>query len=208
MATTDLMPLIVTHRRAFAGVLEGLVEADWNAPSLCSGWRVRDVVAHMTMPFRYSTPRFLGELIRSRGKFPAMADRVARRDARAPIVTLLQDWRSNVDHPWKPPGGGHRGALTHDVVHGLDITIALTIEHPVSDPALRVVLQNATTPLSLRRSGVDLTEIQLVADDLEWCFGEGEPLRGRARDLLMVLMNHQLPAGLLSGGAVERFARD
>lgn len=205
MATIDLMPTITAERRAFGTVLEALTDADWNAPSLCSGWRVREVVAHMTMPFRLSTPRFVGELLHSRGNFSAMADRVARRDARVPIASLMQGWRTNVEHPWKPPGGGHRGALTHDVVHGLDITIPLRIESPVSEPALRMVLQNATTSLSLRRSGVDLTGIRLSADDLDWAFGDGQPLHGRAQELLMVLMGRCLPAGLLSGDAAERF---
>ena len=178
MATGDLMPLIAAERRAFGDVLKGLPEPDWDAPSLCAGWRVREVVAHMTMPFRYSTPRFLGEMVRSRGNFARMADRVARRDAQAPIGTLLDGWRTNEDNPWKPPGGGLKGALTHDVVHGLDITVPLGIEHPVSEPALRVVLDNATSPLSLKHFGLDLTGIRLEADDLDWAFGDGEPLRG------------------------------
>ncbi len=205
MTTTDLMPTITAQRRAFGAVLEGLPESDWNAPSLCSGWRVREVVAHMTMPFRYPAPRFLGEMVRSRGNFARMADRVARRDAQAPIGTLLDGWRTNENHPWKPPGGGRMGALTHDVVHGLDITIPLGIEHPVSEQALRVVLDHATTPLGLEHLGLDMTGIRLEADDLEWAFGVGEPLRGRARHLLMVLMDRRLPAGSLSGSAAARF---
>jgi uncharacterized protein (TIGR03083 family) len=205
MTTADLMPTVTAQRRAFGDVLEGLPESDWNAPSLCSGWRVREVVAHMTMPFRYPAPRFLGEMVRSRGNFARMADRVARRDARAPIGTLLDGWRTNENHPWKPPGGGLKGALTHDVVHGLDITIPLGIEHPVSEQALRVVLDHATTPLSLKHSGLDVTGIRFEADDLDWAFGDGKPLRGRARYLLMVLMDRRLPAELLSGPATTRF---
>jgi uncharacterized protein (TIGR03083 family) len=205
MTTTDLMPTIIAERRAFGDVLEGLPEQDWNAPSLCSGWRVREVVAHMTMPFRYSAPRFLGEMVRARGNFARMADRIARRDSQAPIDTLLAGWRTNESHPWKPPGGGLPGALTHDVVHGLDITIPLGIEHAVSEPALRVVLDHARTPLSLKHFGLDLTGIRLEADDLDWAFGDGAPLRGEARHLLMVLMDRRLPAGLLSGAATARF---
>ena len=205
MTTTDLMPTVSAQRRAFSDVLEGLSGSDWDAPSLCSGWRVREVVAHMTMPFRYPALRFLAEMVRSRGDFARMADRVARRDSQAPIGTLLDGWRTNVDHPWKPPGGGLEGALTHDVVHGLDITIPLGIEHPVSEPALRVVLDHATTPLGLKHSGLDLTGIRLEANDLEWAFGDGEPLRGRARHLLMVLMDRRLPAELVSGPATTRF---
>ena len=48
MTTAELMPTVAAQRRAFGDVLEGLPESDWNAPSLCSGWRVREVVAHMT----------------------------------------------------------------------------------------------------------------------------------------------------------------
>ena len=203
--TTDLMPTVAAERRAFADVLDGLSGSDWDAPSLCSGWRVREVLAHMTMPFRYPTPRFLAELVRSRGDFARMADRVARRDARASTGTLLDGWRANVDHPWKPPGGGREGALTHDVVHGLDITVPLGIEHPVGEQALRVVLANATTPRSLGHFGLDLTGTRLEADDLDWAVGSGEPLRGRARHLLMVLMDRRLPAGSLSGPAAEHF---
>jgi uncharacterized protein (TIGR03083 family) len=204
MTTADLVPTIAAERRAFGVVLAGLAAQQWNASSLCSGWRVREVVAHMTMPFRYPAPWFLAELIRSRGNFARMADRTARRDAQAPVSVLLEGWRSNENNPWKPPGGGAAGALTHDVVHGLDITIPLGIEHPVSEPALRVVLDNAATPLSLKHFGVDLTGIRLEADDLDWTFGDGEPLRGRARHLLMVLADRRLPAGLLSGAATAR----
>jgi len=202
---TELMPTIAAERRAFGEVLRGLPEADWDAPSLCTGWRVREVVAHMTMPFRYSPPRFLAELARSRGNFARMADRVARRDGQAPVRTLLEGWLDNVDNGWKPPGGGLPGALTHDVVHGLDVTIPLGIEHPVSEAALRVVLDNATRPLNQKHFGVDLTGIRLEADDLEWAFGDGEPIRGAARHLLMVLMDRRLPDGVLTGAATSRF---
>jgi len=205
MATDDLMPMIAAERRAFGDVLAGLAEPDWDAPSLCARWRVREVVAHMTMPFRYSPPRFLAELARSRGNFSRMSDRVARRDAEAPIGTLLDGWRTNVDNGWKPPGGGLPGALTHDVVHGLDITVPLGIEHPVSEAALRVVLDNAISPLNQKHFGIDLTGVRLEADDLDWAYGEGEPIRGAARHLLLVLMDRRLPAGVLSGAQHERF---
>jgi hypothetical protein len=136
-----------------------------------------------------------------------MADRVARRDAQAPTGTLLDGWRTNVDTRWKPPGGGFEGALTHDVVHGLDITIPLGIERPISEAALRLVLDNATTPLSLKHFGRDLVGVRLEADDMDWAFGDGEPLRGAARSLLMVLMDRRLPAGALSGSASSQFTR-
>lgn len=205
MATGDLMEAIRAERQAFGDVLTDLPDAAWDSRSLCEGWRVREVVAHMTMPFRYRAPAFLAEMVRSRGNFARMADHVARRDAQAPIGRLLDGWRTNENHPWKPPGGGLKGALTHDVVHGLDITIPLGIQHPVSEPTLRVVLEQATSPLSLKHFGLDLTGIRLEADNLDWAFGDGEPLCGAAHHLLMVLMDRRLPAKLLSGAPAARF---
>ena len=196
MTTTgELSGLIVAERHAFGELLEALPPSAWDAPSLCEGWRVREVVAHMTMPFRYTTRRFLGEMVRSGGNFARMADRVARRDAQASAATLLDGWRSNEGASWSPPGGGLEGALTHDVVHGLDIAVPLGLEHPVTEAALRIVLDAASAPGSRKHFGVDLNGVQLQADDLDWTFGDGEPLRGSARHLLLVLCGRHLRAG-------------
>ena len=74
---------IAAERRDLAAILAGLPPEAWDAPTLCQGWRVREVVAHITMPFRYRPPRFAFEMVRSRGNFNRMADRCARRDGTA-----------------------------------------------------------------------------------------------------------------------------
>lgn len=204
-ADTDLMATITAERRAFSTILNNLPHQGWETASLCTGWRVREVVAHMTMPLRFSTPRFIGEMLRSRGNFARMADRVARRDAQESISTLLHRWRTHEDTRWTPPGGGLPGALTHDIVHGLDITIPLGIKHPVNDAALLTVLEHATGPLSRKHFRLDLTGLRLEANDLDWSFGDGDPLRGAAHDLLMVLMDRRLPSGNLTGPAAARY---
>ncbi len=68
------------ERRRLAGLLAGLTPAQWAHPSLCSGWRVREVVAHITLPYRHSGPRVIGGIIAARGRFNVFADRIARRD--------------------------------------------------------------------------------------------------------------------------------
>src|SRR5579859_2041664 len=97
--------MIAAQRTELAEVLAGLPESGWDEPSLCAGWRVREVVAHITMPFRYGRGRFVLELAKSRGQFNAMADRLARRDAGVmSSADLAAAVRSNVRHPWQPPG--------------------------------------------------------------------------------------------------------
>jgi hypothetical protein len=148
---------------------------------------VREVVAHITMPFRYSTARFARELIVSGGRFHRMADRCARRDARAPIAELLAGLRDNERHPWRPPGGGPVNALTHDVVHGLDITVALGVGRTVPAERLRLVLDTLADPRSRKHFGVDLAGVRLVADDVEWSLGEGRAVRMHCQDLVLLL---------------------
>jgi uncharacterized protein (TIGR03083 family) len=58
-------------------MLDSLEPAQWDAPTLCAGWRVREVAAHMSMGFRYSLPRMVLELIKARGDINRMADRRA-----------------------------------------------------------------------------------------------------------------------------------
>ncbi|MDQ2811682.1 MAG: maleylpyruvate isomerase family mycothiol-dependent enzyme [Actinomycetota bacterium] len=184
----DIRDMIAAQRSELAVVLAGLPAPRWDEPTLCAGWRVREMVAHITMPFRYSRRRFALELARSRGRFNDMADRCARRDAAAmSAADLTQALRSNADHPWRPPGGGFEGALTHDVIHGLDITEALRLGLRVPDDRLRVVLPNLVRPQGLKFFGVDLAGTELRASDLDWTYGSGTLLTRTAQDLALLL---------------------
>jgi uncharacterized protein (TIGR03083 family) len=199
----DIRDMIAAERGALAELLAGLPAEQWQEPSLCAGWRVMEVVAHITMPFRYSARRFVVEMAKSRGKFTVMSDRVARRDAGAlSTAQLTAAVADNVRHPWKPPGGGYLGALTHDIIHGLDITLPLGIERRVPADRLGAILPSLTT---LRYFGVDLSGVELHATDIPWSFGSGSPVTGTAQDLALVLCGRRLPPGRLTGEHRARF---
>ena len=100
---TQLASLVAAERREMAALLSDLPEESWNAPTLCAGWRVREVVGHMTMLYRYSTVRFLTELARSGGRFDRMADRCARRDGSGPTSGLVSSMAENAVSVAKPP---------------------------------------------------------------------------------------------------------
>lgn len=196
---------VVAERTEMSEVLAGLRPEQWDAPTLCEGWRVREVIAHTTLPFRTSMGRMVVDLARARGDFNRMADRRARRDAAAiPAELLLAQLRQNLAHPWTPPGGGAAGALSHDVIHGLDITVALGLGRVVPPERLGLVLEGMR-PRNVAYFGTDLTGVRLEATDLEWSYGTGEPLRGRAQELLLVICGRRLPAGHLEGPAADRF---
>ncbi|MEU1133073.1 maleylpyruvate isomerase family mycothiol-dependent enzyme [Streptomyces sp. NPDC005900] len=132
---------IAAQRRELADVFDRLHGSQWNAPSLCAGWRVREVVAHMSLGFRHSLPRTLWELAKARGSLHRMTDRCARADAAAfTTEDLTAQIRDNAHHPWTPPVGGYTSALGHDVVHGLDVTVALGLDRRVPPERVRLLL--------------------------------------------------------------------
>jgi uncharacterized protein (TIGR03083 family) len=205
--TTDreLAAEIAAERGELADMLADLPQSAWDLPTLCAGWRVRDLVAHVTMPFRYSTKRFVAELARSRGNFDAMSDRCARRDGAAPTAELLGALRDNLTNPWMPPGGGYAGALTHDVIHGLDISVPLGIGRRVPEHRLRLVLGAITAPAARKHFGTDVSGIELRASDMDWSFGSGVALSGAAQDLALVLCGRKLARGRLDGDPAAAF---
>lgn len=190
---------IASERRELAAMLDGLSAGQWDAPSLCDGWAIRHVVAHLTMPFRYSKSRFMLELVKSGGRFSSLSDAVAHRDATLPRAQLIAAVRDNAEHPWKPPGGGYEGALTHDVIHSLDIACPLGIDLPVPAEPMRAVLDTVSGPKPRRFFGVDTGGTELRATDLDWSFGNGPPLLGRAQDLALLLTGRRVPEAAFSG---------
>lgn len=186
MTESEIFEETCAERARLLALLEGLTPEQWGSPSLCAGWRVREVVAHMTMPFRTNPLRFVTGLARARFSFDRYADRTARADTAALTDDeLVAQLRDNIRHGWRPPGGGEVGALSHDVIHGLDITEPLGLPAP---PAERVatVLRGAG-PRNFDYFGVRLDGTRLVATDTDVSIGDGSPVRMPVKDVLLVV---------------------
>ena len=202
----DIKELIAAQRADLATMLGGLPEEAWDSPTLCERWRVREVVAHMTMPFRYGMEEFMAELGESDGDFTAMSDRVAARDAAAlSPAELTETIRTNLRHPWEPPGGGLTAALSHDMIHGLDIAVPLGLGFTVPEERLRLILPSSADETSVKFFDTDLDGIEFRATDMDWTFGSGTRLAGAGQDLLLVICGRKLPAGHLNGEPSARF---
>ncbi|MGI5131842.1 maleylpyruvate isomerase family mycothiol-dependent enzyme [Pseudonocardia sp. CA-107938] len=203
--TDEIRSAVAAERRALVDLYASLTPEQWRTASLCAGWHVHEVLAHTTMPYRYSLPRFVLEMARSRGNFNRMSDRRAKADAAALSPAQLVDvLRANIDHPWTPPGGGPLGALSHDVIHGLDVSVPLGRADDTSVERVVMVLGGLSVK-SARYFGVDLDGVRLEATDTDWTFGDGTLVQGRARDLLLLTCGRHLPAGTLTGPGAERF---
>jgi uncharacterized protein (TIGR03083 family) len=207
-ANPDIQPAVIADEYlALADLLEAAGPQVWDAPSLCEGWRTREVVAHVTMPARYPVPAFMAELEAAGGDFTLLSNTVAARDGALPTKLLLADLRSEVLHGWQPPGGGLAGALTHCVIHGLDIVESVPLSRRVPDERIAQVLSLVADPGAPNLFGTDLTGVELRADDLEWTYGTGSPVIGPAQALALVACGRLLPSGRLRGESAERFTQ-
>jgi uncharacterized protein (TIGR03083 family) len=195
----ELQPAVAAEFVALAELLAAATEAQWDTPSLCAGWRVREVVAHMTMAARYSEDQFMAELRRCDFDFGRLSNEIAGRDAALPAGELVTNLRSDVMAQWTPPGGGYHGALNHVVIHGLDITVPLGVPRRSPDDTIKIILDDLTRGDVHERFGTSIEGRSLQATDLDWSYGSGPPLRGEAGDLAVVLCGRVLPAGRLDG---------
>lgn len=182
---TSLDEEAFAERARLVGLIEKLSESEWDHHSLCAGWRVREVVAHMSMPFRVSALSTLAGIAKARFSFDGYADSLARRDAATyDSAQLLGFLKKNITTVWHPPGGGDDGALSHDVIHGLDITEPLGLPAPPAD-RVGLVLRHGG-PRALKHFGGSLDRT-LVATDTDASIGAGSRLELPAKDILLVI---------------------
>ena len=201
---THLQPAVAAEFTSLAELLAAASDGQWDTPSLCAGWRVREVVAHMTMAARYSEAEFMAELARCDFDFTRLSNEVAGRDARLPADELVANLRSDVMQRWTPPGGGYHGALNHVVIHGLDVTVPLGVPRRSPDDTIRVVLDDLTAGGGHAHFGIVIDGRHLQASDLGWSHGSGPALRGAAGDLALALCGRTVPAGRLEGEPLQR----
>jgi len=166
----------------------------WDAPSLCEKWLVRHVVAHVTMPVRLTPERFRAEMTAAGGDFTVLSETVAARDASLPVESLLDQLRSPELHAWRPPGGGSPGALSHAVIHSLDVTIALDRPPAAPHDAMIAVLDQLVAAEGAL-FGVDLADSRIEATDSAWSWGTGRPIRAGSGSLVALLSGRTLPDG-------------
>ena len=191
---SDLQSWVAPTYLGLADLLAVATIETWGAPSLCDKWLVRHVIAHMTMPARLTPQQFGAEMAAAGGDFTVLSDTVAARDAALPRAELLGQLRSPRLHAWQPPGGGAAGALSHAVIHSLDVTIALGQPTVAPTEAVIALLDHLATADGAVFA-VDLTDVRLEATDASWNRGSGQRIRADSGALVALLSGRTLPDG-------------
>jgi uncharacterized protein (TIGR03083 family) len=191
---TELQSLVGQTYEGLAALLASAPAETWDARSLCEGWRVRHVVAHVTMPVRVTPEQFGAEMAAAGGDFAVLSNAIAARHASLPPAEHLKALQCPQLHEWEPPGGGKAGALSHAVIHSLDITIAIDKPPVAPTQALTAVLDQLIAANGAFFD-VDLTGARLEAVDADWSWGSGDVVRTSAGHLVALLSGRTLPDG-------------
>jgi uncharacterized protein (TIGR03083 family) len=197
------------QRLDLADLLDGLADDEWERPSLCTGWRVRDVAAHLALA--HTGPgRAVLELVRAGGSLPRLIRTTAVRHAALPTERIAAEIRAMAGSRRRAVGVSHLEPLLDVLVHGQDIAVPLGRARAMpiaaaATAATRVATMpwpmSATFPTRARLRG-----LRLVATDVDWSAGDGEPVEGPIQALLLLLTGRTAGQDQLSGPGARRLA--
>jgi len=201
--TTDVEDLYTHERDLLVAELADLSQTQWQTPSLCQGWSVRDLCSHLLMPYELSTARFLGGIVRARMSFDRLADRWITQDQRSGpdiAAALAQTTAAG----FAVPGAGPLAPLAHLAIHSEDVRRPLVLPGAVAAPSAVLVLDDVTS--GKHSIGAEkLNGLRFVATDADWSLGAGPEVCGTASTLLSALNGRGPSAAALTGAGAETF---
>jgi uncharacterized protein (TIGR03083 family) len=183
---TDVWTDVRQERQALLALLETLTPEQWDAPSLCTEWRVRDVVGHMVGETRMTVAQTAWGFITSGFRINRYIAKDARQRGAAPIADLLEDFRGVIPARTHLPGLSSLAMLEDIVVHQMDIRQALG--EPRCIPNQRMI--PVATDLWTNRffPGPKLFQgLRAVATDADWSAGHGPDVTGPIEALVLTL---------------------
>lgn len=199
-ATRVVADALLVEQAAFAALLHQLETEDWDRPSLCPAWTVRDVVRHAAFHIHRQGFR---ETNGSTAKYEAV---LAAR-AHADTIDGLVAW---FESPMPAAMATNKVNLSEVVIHQLDVRWALGRPRAVPEPTLVRTLDHCTTPSGSlfvvnrpRRAGRGL---RLEATDSTWTKGKGPVVSGTAEALLLAVSGRAEVVEELRGPGVEVLA--
>ncbi|QJW38195.1 maleylpyruvate isomerase family mycothiol-dependent enzyme [Cellulosimicrobium protaetiae] len=211
MAEEDVWAAIATARNSFVDLVAGLDPADWERPSLCTGWRVHDVAAHLTLAPTSSRAAlalgFARALLRGRASFDGMMDILTRDAGTRPREEILAALHAAVGSHHLAPGTTPRVALVDALVHTQDVAVALGIDAPAPPVAAREAAERVWAVSFPFRARQRLAGFRLVAADVSWRRGEGQQVTGSMTALLLLLTGRPAALAHLDGDGARRLAR-
>jgi uncharacterized protein (TIGR03083 family) len=200
------------QRARTAALLETLTPEQWEHPSLCDGWTVRHVAAHLTMQ-QQRVRDALGFIIRHPGMLRSMPLNTFIHDAgvvQAQALSteqIVAGIRSGIGSRRHNVGLTPLETLTDILVHSQDIALPLGVDLPMQ-PALSALAatrrwDTRDTWLAKVNRRLPWAGCRLSATDTEWSRGEGAEVTGPIGAILLLITGRPAALDHLSGEGGE-----
>jgi len=204
METDELWRRIHQRRVELADQLETLTVQEWELPSLCAGWTVRDVAAHVISSASASLADVLTMMVKARLNFNrAMFDEAKRRSAR-PTDEIVGDYRRLAGSRRRPPGTSRFDPLVDVLVHTQDIVRPVGRRQPISASDALAVGDHVWSMGFPYRAQRRLHGLRLSATDVAWTAGSGQLVEGPMGALLLLMTGRTASVAELSGAGVAQ----
>jgi uncharacterized protein (TIGR03083 family) len=200
MDRDDVWRGVDQQRRGLVDLLEDLSDQEWQHPSLCQGWNVRQVAAHLALQNTTVAmyPRAVLDSIRW-GGLNGGIHAAACRHAQLPGDQIIGEIRDRIG-VWKPlPGAGYRESAIDYLVHTQDIAIPLGRQVTMPTDVATVAAERVWTNPRMFHARKKLAGHRLVAADTDWTAGEGQEVSGPISALLLLLTGRPAAIAQLSG---------
>jgi uncharacterized protein (TIGR03083 family) len=198
----DTWQMIRAERASLVDALANLPDRDWERPSLCPNWRIRDVVGHLISTASLTPPTFLLALASSGFRFDAMtAKNIRTVTAKRTNRDLVNLYRARIDSRSAPPGPA-ASWLGETIVHGEDIFRAMGgyREHPVAHVIAAADFYRTSNLLIGAKRRID--GVRLRTTDAAWQHGDGPEANGPAIAILLAMTGRKAALDDLSGPGV------
>lgn len=201
--TKSLMDMAYEERSDLASFLQTLAPEEWNAPSLCDDWTVKDVVAHIVS---YEELNVIGLVKRfAKGRF-VHANEVGVKEFAPMSPDDLMDFLRRHLHPQGLTAGfGGMIALIDGTIHHQDIRRALRRPRAVPVDRLQRILPLVPSNPRLG-AGKRIRGLRLQATDVDWTHGNGPEVIGSGEALLMAMSGRRATLEELSGAGQATLA--
>ncbi len=208
----EIWAAIDDQRVRTLGMLEELTDEQWEHPSLCEGWSVRHVAAHLTLQRQHlsDVARLLVEhprLLRSVGLNRMIHDS-AVLVAALPTDEIITRIRAGVGSRRHNSFVTPRETLTDTLVHAQDIAIPLGIDLEMQPRGALIALDRTwatrRTWLGTVNRQLPIDGYRLVATDANWTAGRGPRVTGPVAALLLLVTGRPVALARLDGdGAAQ-----
>jgi len=197
--TVEIPQEVARLRHQFADRIVALDETAWDEASWCSGWKVRDVLAHLVRNAESTPWSLMSDLLRGGFRPDYSVNKAAKRLRGVPVPELADRLRRAADERLRSGGSSKPFGMGDVVVHSADAFRPVGEDVDVPPYFAASVLDVYWDRARMIVHGAPHRGHRLVATDLDWSKGSGMEIRGRTIDLVLFVANRSQVLPYLEG---------